>query len=228
MKVISSIATDPRLEVLKQRVRSLKGAVHVSGLWGSSAPMIAAHLAAGVPRTILYITAHLEEADHARDDIELFLGRACEIFPAWESVPGEGAGSAEIEAERLRLCTALLRGNRERLGSIPSSQEGTEGGSPVIVAPIQGLMQPVPAPEALIANTLHLSPGKTASAGKAKGPDAVVRWAVERGYERLELVESPGDVARRGDIVDLFVPGEPSPYRIQFDGDELESIPSCR
>jgi transcription-repair coupling factor (superfamily II helicase) len=52
----------------------------------------------------------------------------------------------------------------------------------------------------------------------------LLAWTVERGFERLDLVESPGDVAQRGDIIDLFVPGESQPYRVQFLGDDVESI----
>jgi len=61
--------------------------------------MVTAIVASASPRVHLYVTAHLEEADDARDDLELFLGRPCELFPAWEALPGEGASSGEIEAE---------------------------------------------------------------------------------------------------------------------------------
>ena len=173
--------------------------------------MVTATVAAGLRRTFLYITAHLEEADHARDDIELFLGRSCEIFPAWESLPGEGAASGEIEAERHRVCTLLARGSPN---------------APVIVAPVQALMQPAPTAEALGKNTLHLITGRITGGGGAlaAGPQFVLQWAVDRGFARLDLVESPGDIAQRGDILDIFPPGETAPVRIQFDGDAIESI----
>jgi transcription-repair coupling factor (superfamily II helicase) len=179
--------------------------------------MLAAWAAQASPRVHLYVTAHLEEADDARDDIELFLGRACELFPAWETLPGEGAGADEIQAERLRVCS-LLHSDEKR----------------VIVTPIQALMQPVPEAETLRRNTIRLSvpadadPGSRRRQRRAEGdrrsPDDLVVWALDRGFSRLDMVESPGDVARRGDIVDLFVPGERNPYRIAFDGERIESI----
>ena len=220
--------------------------------------MTAALLASQSNRTHLYITAHLEQADNARDDLELFLGRPCQLFPAWETLPGEGSASREIEAERLRLCTCLRRaapvGRVQRPDSSPerdtivgSMTRPTEAAcsATIVVAPIQALMQPVPTPEALERNTLHLATGpevgsapRTKDVGSAPrigllnasgtksqgGPDALLEWAVDRGFERLELVESPGDVAKRGDIVDLFAPGELNPYRVQFFGDQVESI----
>ena len=123
--VIPGIAADPVLRGLIERLAVPKpGVVHVSGMWGSSAPMVAGLVSAASERIQLYVTAHLEEADNARDDIELFTGCAtdvpagggdssdggpgprCEIFPAWETLPGEGAGAGEIQAERLRPCAA--------------------------------------------------------------------------------------------------------------------------
>jgi len=178
---------------------------------------MAAAIARDARRPCLYIAAHLEHADDARDDLDLFLNAPCDLFPAWEALPGEGAASGEIEAERLRLCAKLRAG-------------GARGGAPatpaVIVAPIQALMQGVPTPEALERNTLRLTVGGRSLNGRQAGPEALVAWAVDRGFDRLELVESPGDVAWRGDIVDLFAPGETNPYRIQFFGDEVESIRS--
>lgn len=226
---------------MRLKARAARGVevIHVGGLWGSSAPMAMAYAASACERTFLYITAHLEEADDARDDMELFLGRPCELLPAWEALPGEGAGSTEIQAERLRLCAQLVSGGLEPArprhdGSMsqkddrPAQAEarGLQGNSPaqIIVAPIQALMQPVPAPDALLRNTLRLVAGGASKEGTEMSPDALTAWAVDRDFARLEMVESPGDIARRGDIVDLFAPGDAAPYRIQFDGDAIESI----
>ena len=213
--VIKSIAADPALGRLKERLAGCQGVVHVSGVWGSSAPMVVALVASASARLQLYITAHLEEADNARDDLELFLGGSCELFPAWEALPGEGAASGEIQAERLRLCARL---HQAVCSTEPLRQ------SPVIVTPIQALMQPVPTMEALERNTVRLTVEQGDETGAVGSPEALLEWAIDRGFERLDMVESPGDVARRGDIVDLFAPGETAPYRIQFFGHRIESI----
>ncbi len=212
---IPSIADDPGIGDLTKRLTRLTGVVHASGLWGSSAPMLTALTACSAPRLVVYVTAHVERADATREDLELFLGRTCEIFPAWETIAGEGAASGEIEAERLRVCTFL---GRLRAG------ESAREPSVVVVAPIQALMQPVPSPAVLDRNTLHMARGGNDGNLAARSPEALVAWAIDRGFGRLDLVETPGDVARRGDIVDLFAPGEVTPFRIQFFDDEVESI----
>jgi len=220
--VIPSIAADVRLAGLKDRVSRGGGVVHVCGLWGSSAPMVTAMVASASPRVHLYLTAHLEEADDARDDLELFLGRPCELFPAWEALPGEGASSGEIEAERLRLCALLL--SRGLQSARPVARAEARGSGTVIIAPIQALMQPVPSPQTLARHTLDVRIGTSSASGASSSPESLVEWAIDHGFARLEMVESPGDMARRGDIVDLFAFGQSTPYRIQFDGEQVESI----
>ena len=225
--VAPSIANDPLLERLSKRAASQYGGVlHAFGLWGSSAPMVAAHIVSTASRPLIYITAHLEEADNARDDLELFFGRPCELFPAWESISGVGTASGEIEAERLRLCNRLVEAispNNRDFAQAEARGPGDDRSSRIIVAPIQALMQPVPSIQILCDNTLNLTTSNN-DERPCTTPESLLAWAIDRGFEQLDLVESPGDVARRGDIIDLFAPGEVHPYRIEYLGDEIESI----
>ena len=54
--------------------------------------------------------------------------------------------------------------------------------------------------------------------------DDFVKFLIEQGYERVGYVEVPGEFAVRGGIVDIFVRGEETPYRVEFYGDKIESI----
>ena len=47
---------------------------------------------------------------------------------------------------------------------------------------------------------------------------------VERGYRRVSMVEAVGEFALRGGLLDLFSPGHTHPLRIEFFGDDVESI----
>ena len=47
---------------------------------------------------------------------------------------------------------------------------------------------------------------------------------VERGYRRTAMVETAGEFALRGGILDVFSPGERRPWRLEFFGDEVETI----
>ncbi|MGA1082377.1 MAG: hypothetical protein ACO3T8_05250, partial [Candidatus Nanopelagicales bacterium] len=52
----------------------------------------------------------------------------------------------------------------------------------------------------------------------------LIKTLVLLGYERSELVQSRGEFAVRGGIIDLFLPYLPHPIRIEFFSDEIEEI----
>jgi transcription-repair coupling factor (superfamily II helicase) len=60
--------------------------------------------------------------------------------------------------------------------------------------------------------------------GKELERDALLYGFVEMGYRREEMVASRGEFSVRGDIIDVFPSTEDMPFRLEFFGDELESI----
>lgn len=62
------------------------------------------------------------------------------------------------------------------------------------------------------------------SVGKAVEPEKLLRRLNRLGYERQEPVRQPGHYSRRGGILDLYAMGHELPLRIEFFGDEIESI----
>ena len=62
------------------------------------------------------------------------------------------------------------------------------------------------------------------SRGGEYSPELILDQAVEWGYERVSLVTRPGDMARRGDILDIFPPGYAKPVRLEFFGDAIEEM----
>jgi transcription-repair coupling factor (superfamily II helicase) len=189
-------------------------AASVSGLWGSSAPAVVASVQSQLNRPILLVCGHLDEADDLADDVELFLGRRPEILPALELAGSLGRVSEEQVSNRLRLIWryAVCQGKWEK--------------PPLLVAPIQALMQSVPSRPQLQQLMLELRPGQRLEAEK------LIVWLSEHGYNRLEQVEVPGDFAVRGGIIDIYLPGifEQSgeqvglSVRVDFFDDQIESI----
>ena len=218
--VIEQIARDSTLQRLLERLGRRGVVARVTGLWGSSAPMVAA--AAATERALLYVTAHPDQADAVLDDLHLFAARSCQLLPAWEPAvggSGEGPASGEIHAERLRLCSLLREWTAGEGSASPLQPDsGATAGPPIVVAPIQALMQAVSPPEVLEAWTLRLD------TNQRRDPAELAAWLTDHGFERLERVEAPGDFAVRGDILDVFVPGEPDPIRIEFLDERIDSI----
>ena len=191
------------------------GVVKLSGVWGSSAPLLAAAVGVFRKSPVLFVCTHLDDSDALADDVEVFTGMTVEQFPAWE-LGAEAGGMAiqpgdhisdEITGERLRLCSLL-------------ADPALKSNEPVhfIVAPVAALMQPVPSPERLAAARLALRRG-----GQI-GPEPLSEWLVDAGFDRVEAVDQQGEFARRGGIVDVFPPGTNQPVRVEFFGDAIESI----
>ena len=65
---------------------------------------------------------------------------------------------------------------------------------------------------------------RTIRVGDTIAVEELAAWLVERGMSRVEVVEVAGEFSLRGGIVDIFSPDEAEPVRIEFFGDDVESI----
>ena len=180
--------------------------IEIHGSWGSFGRLAAATIEKATARPILYVASHIDEADKSQDDLETFSGKEVEILPAAESAAGPIDPVGEIAGERLKLLRKLIgyRGNT----------------SEIIATSIAALMQPVPMPEELKRNGLKVSMDQP----EAVSFDGMLTWLADSGYERVEDIEVLGDFACRGGIIDVYAPGNDQPIRIEFFGDEIDSI----
>lgn len=60
--------------------------------------------------------------------------------------------------------------------------------------------------------------------GMEMAPELVLEQAVDWGYAHVSMVSVPGDIAVRGDILDIFCPGYMKPLRLEFFGDTLDEL----
>src|SRR5215213_2782552 len=88
----------------------------------------------------------------------------------------------------------------------------------ILVTSVQALLQHTLDPSALPDNPLELRPRQRMS------QERVLAELVSLGYENLPEVGGRGEFARRGGIVDVFPAGQPLPVRIEWFGDEIESL----
>ena len=198
-----------------------QGPVHVSGTWGSFAPMLAAHFWKSLKRPILYISPHIDDADTAADDLQVFTGLPVHTFPVWESPDEVTDATDEILAQRLRLTLGL------------AEQQKKAKPEPFLLSTcVQALNQPVTRPQLLTEQGLSLAINQTME------PELLVGWLTDHGFEHVDSLDVPGQFAHRGGIVDIFAPvctsssqqqgvsdvSETRPVRIEFFGDEIESI----
>ncbi len=151
-----------------------------------------------------------------RDDVRLArTGEALRFFapdvkclelPAWDCLPYDRVSPhTDIVSRRIDTLTRLLEGNET-------------AGPRVVLTTVSAALQRLPPRSAFTGATL------VARAGDRIDPRDLVAFLDRQGYGRAETVMEPGEYAVRGGIVDVFPPGRADAARLDFFGDEIESI----
>src|SRR6478672_3128496 len=112
----------------------------LGGVWGSSRALVAAALAGKCPGPLVVVTPHPGEIDAIARDLALFSDARVDVFPAWESEPGERVLHDEIFGTRLRVLKTLA----EPVAPGEGRKLARAAAAGVIVTSIQSLLQPVP------------------------------------------------------------------------------------
>ena len=134
------------------------------------------------------------------------------LLPETTSDESETLQPPEWEYDRIDALTRLLQ--------VPSRHRAPPTATLVIGTTPQGLFQPAPDPQQLEGLTLTLKPGQCYPLQQ------LVAQLNRQGYDFEPLCESPGQFAVRGGIVDVYPVNANGPVRIDFFGDEIETIRS--
>ena len=187
------------------------GSKRVQGVQGGARAYLLALVAARVRRPLLVITASARQAENLIDDLGFFIGedrtlppfrKRLHLLPSWEVLPFENLSPhPENIAGRLEGLYKLV-----------------EESAPILIATPAALMQRVIPKETLKQSYLYLV------AGQDLRRETLLEHLVQWGFQNVPLVEERGDFSQRGGIVDLYSPGYGRPLRLEFDGDQLESI----
>ena len=177
----------------------------IDGAWGSAGPLTVAGLGLHAPKTLVIVLAHVGDADDFRDDVGTFAGVMPEVFPAWDKLPKEAGPGDEVFGRRLRVVKAL------RGGFAPSVRGRADPGvlaAGANFAEVSGQVDP-----------------RSGSRSATPSPvEELTGWLIDKGMLRVEVVEVPGEFSVRGGILDVFPPDSSDPIRVEFFGDEVESI----
>ena len=178
-----------------------KGACALFGLPGAGRAQVYAALCRSMGKPLCIVTPGEAEATRFAADLNT-LGIAAAVFPARDYVlrPIEGA-SREYEYRRLAVLGSLVGG---RLSAV--------------CVPVEALSQYTVPREDFCAGTRTIRPGDTLP--RQELLDLLFR----AGYARRAQVDGPGQFSVRGDIVDLYAPDMAAPVRMEFWGDEVDSL----
>jgi transcription-repair coupling factor (superfamily II helicase) len=167
-------------------------------------------------RPIAVVTDQLRTQEVFQQDIATWLGsldadsqnpRRPLFFPSWEILPHEARlPHVDVIGDRLETLVELSRGS------------GDGESAPLIVASVTALLQRTFPRQRFEAQIRVLARGDHID------PLDLVEWLEEQGYEPEAQVSQKGEIALRGGILDLFPLTSPWPVRLEFFGDELESL----
>jgi len=205
------------------------------GMAASAQPFFAALLRSLFPqRPLVVVTDNLKTQESFHQDLETWLSVSREagderreqkssdgagprpsalgprplFYPPWDVLPQEGKlPHADTVSERLETLIALSE--KSAIRRPPSA---------MVVTSVPALLQKTFAPEDLNRRTRCLQRGDKIN------PLDLVEWLEEQGYEPEAQVTQKGDIALRGGILDVWPLTGPWPVRLEFFGDELESL----
>jgi transcription-repair coupling factor (superfamily II helicase) len=208
------------------------GALSCAGVNAAAQPFLAVFLRRVFPkRPLVVVTDGLKTQESFQQDVETWLGFQSKVqgpsafarsatadkkskvgqplfYPAWEILPHEGRlPHADVISERLETLIAL------------SEKPATKNAEArMVVTSVTALLQRTFAPAETKARTRALNRGDRIE------PLDLVEWLEEQGYEPEAQVTQKGEMALRGGILDIYPLTSPWPVRLEFFGDELESL----
>ena len=172
------------------------------GVWGSSCALLAAALTLDASAPLVVVCPTPDDADDFLDDLGLFSRLTPDRFPALEGLAGDRLLLDDVFGDRVRVLKRL----------------GAERPPEIVVTSMAALLQPVPGRATMAQQTRSIRVGEKTCV------EELTRWLVENEFHRTSAVELPGEFAVRGGLLDIFAPDWFDPVRVEFFGDEIDSL----
>ncbi len=186
-------------------------AVSDQHLMRAARPFVVASLAQDLQRPIVVISARVDRAHNL-----------VEQLPVWmpERPVHRFAEPSALFYERAPWSMRAIQGRLQTLAALskPVGVRQISTTLPLVVTSAYAAMQKTLPPREFQAGTRILRTGQRAA------PDTLLRTWLQFGYQPSSVVVEPGTFSRRGGIVDIFPITAAQPVRIEFFGDEIESL----
>lgn len=203
-ELLNKYSLSQQVQNFADSIKEGKPKVHLKGLVGSSDAMVAAATYQIEKRLNVFILPTHEEASYFLSDLESLFDNQILFFPA----------SYRKAFEFTILDSANVLQRAETLSSLNRNSELPR----IVVTYPEAISEKVINKQDLEKNTLEIRVGTKLSI------DFINEFLYEYDFERVDFVYEPGQFAIRGGIVDIFSFSNDLPYRIEFFGDEIESI----
>ncbi len=199
----------PALDRLVARLKD-GGRVPATGVGAGSRGWLVARLHRILGKPVVLVTADEEAAEAAAADVAFFVGGAGE---------GERTRVLRVPSDETRPYDGLSPDRTAELDRLAAICLLHQGHAPAAIVVSAGALARRVLPKRVLDERTEL-----VGAGVTVERDALARRLVELGYQSVPLVEDPGTFAVRGGIVDVWSPVYPQPVRLEFFGDEVESL----
>jgi transcription-repair coupling factor (superfamily II helicase) len=183
--------------------------ISISRLPGSALSLFIAAIAKRLSRPICLITSHAERAEQIYDDLDFFgLGDVFH-FAEDENLPYEfDEPSIEILAKQIETYAHLAEATTPPGGAAPG----------VIIASLESMFRKSVTLKTLNEHTVSLHQNESIDT------EELARRLHNAGYVRVPIVETRGEFAVRGGIVDIFPLNSDLPVRLDLFGNQIEAI----
>lgn len=204
VQLLSAFSKLPQIDSTANELQLVGTKIHWKGLVGSSRSICASQVAKQAPGNHLFVLEDKEKAAYFLNDLQgLYPKDATVLFyPASYRVP--------YELEKTDNANVVSRA--EVLEKISTTQNTW-----VVTYP-KALFERIPSEKNLTKSTLKLEVGKSYSI------DFINETLLELEFDRVDFVYEPGQFSIRGGIVDVFSYSNDQPFRIEFFGDDVESV----
>ncbi|HTV40033.1 MAG TPA: transcription-repair coupling factor [Candidatus Sulfotelmatobacter sp.] len=223
----ADIANAPAVQSLARRLED-GGALSFSAIAAPAWPFIAALIKRNFPqRPLVIVTENLRTQELFQQDLETWLNLSPQIsspllfYPEWEVFPHESKlPHSDVISDRLQTLVTLLNVAQasKSAGRVNEKDAQSPIGSSTIITSVTALLQKTFTPHDLKTRARRMQRGDKIA------PLDLIEWLEEQGYEPEAQVSQKGEIALRGGIVDIFPSAGPWPVRLEFFGDELESL----
>ena len=195
----------PQLKALASELgKSSRNTIFLDGLLASSAPMLFASLAEKCPRRMLFVLQDAEEAGYFYHDLTQLMGTSDVLF--FPSSYRRAVKYAQRDPASEILRTEVL-----------ASFSRMENSLYVVTYP-EAIAELVVSKKNLDSRTLVLTKDQTIAVAD------IEKTLREFGFREVDYVYEPGQFALRGSILDVYSFSCEYPYRVDFFGDDIDSI----
>lgn len=203
-QLLSAFSKLPQIDTTANELQLVGTKIHWRGLVGSSRSVCASQVAKQATGNHLFILEDKEKAAYFLNDLQGLYPKDTTVlfYPASYRVP--------YELEKTDNANVVSRAEvLERISNTKNTW--------VVTYP-KALFERIPSEKNLTKSTLKLEVGKTYSI------DFINETLLDLEFERVEFVYEPGQFSIRGGIVDVFSYSNDQPFRIEFFGDDVESV----